>query len=598
MITCAFAEDKQVLVINSYHRGFQWSDDVIKGLETVLSQHIDITVNVLYMDSKRINSKEYYKKLLELYKLQLKNHKYELIITVDKFAYDFVLQYYHELFTNEPILFSGLERNSIEDIRKSGLEDRVFGVYEKRAIGETILMISKLIPNLKKLYIINDQSENGDDSHPFIMQAIEENDEKLDIEYIRASTLNELEERFSSYKNDEAIFYVRFYNDKYGNFYRNNQIATTLEKLKLPVFVTDTLFIGKGAFGGKLVLIDGLGQETGKVAVDILEGRLTPLFTTTFDKYDFQFDLNKMREFNINPSLAVGNYTTINMPMTFFDKHREFINFVFIISPLLVFLILGLLHNIYMRIKNEKKLRLVELEKNKHQQFVIQQSKLAEIGEVFSSIAHQWKNPLVEIATIAQEHAFKERDKNSQFVKDIMVQIHYMTNTISDFQKFIAPSAVKTSFNVEEAIKSMMKIINHTIKYNYIDIVINKKDAAKLTVEGYKNEFMQILLNIVNNAKDQIAELRAKGTIKRGRIEFLIYNRKNLVIIEIGDNAGGIRSDRLPFIFDAYYTTKKNGHGIGLYMSKLIIENKMGGKIEAFNKDDGACFKISLEAVK
>ncbi|MDR2081202.1 MAG: sensor histidine kinase [Campylobacteraceae bacterium] len=593
----AYAE-KQILVINSYHRGFQWSDDVIKGMETVLSTHMDITVNVLYMDSKRINSTEYYEKLLELYKIQLKNRKYDLIIAIDNFAYDFVSRYYYELFTNELILFSGLERVSIEEIRNNALEDKIFGIYEKRAIKESVPMILKMIPNLKKLYIINDQSENGDDSNPFILEAIKENEKKIEIEYIRASTLEEIEEKFSSYKSDEAIFYIRFYNDKYGNFYRNNQIAAALEKLKLPVFVTDTLFMGGGALGGKLVLIDELGKETGRVAVEILEGKLEPLFMTTLDKYAFWFDLNKMKEFGINPSLAVKNYTIINAPQTFFDKNREFINFVFIISPFFIFLILGLLHNIYMRIRNEKKLRFAELEKNKHQQFVIQQSKLAEIGEVFSSIAHQWKNPLVEIATIAQEHAFKERDKNSQFVKDIMVQIRYMTDTISDFQKFIAPSAVKTSFNVEKAIKDMMKIINHTIKYNYIDIIINKENAQKLSVYGYKNEFMQILLNIVNNAKDQIVELRSKKTIKRGRIEFLIYNNKNLIIIEISDNAGGIKSDGFTRIFDAYYTTKKSGHGIGLYMSKLIIENKMGGKIEAFNKENGACFKITLETTQ
>ena len=85
---------------------------------------------------------------------------------------------------------------------------------------------------------------------------------------------------------------------------------------------------------------------------------MEPLFTTTLDKYAFQFDLNKMKEFDIDPSLAIEDYTVINMPQTFFDRYREFINFVFIISPLLVFLILGLLHNIYMRIKNEKKLHL------------------------------------------------------------------------------------------------------------------------------------------------------------------------------------------------------------------------------------------------
>ncbi|WP_442765237.1 hypothetical protein [Sulfurospirillum cavolei] len=103
------AHDKNILIINSYHRGFQWSDDVILGMERVFYTHPDIKINIWYMDSKRINSEEYYAKLRELYKLQLQKNRYDLIIAVDNFAYDFVIKYYHELFTNEPILFTGLE---------------------------------------------------------------------------------------------------------------------------------------------------------------------------------------------------------------------------------------------------------------------------------------------------------------------------------------------------------------------------------------------------------------------------------------------------------------------------------------------------------
>lgn len=550
------------------------------------------------MDSKRVSSEEYYAKLRELYKLQLQNQKYDLIVAVDKFAYDFLIKYYHELFTDETILFTGLEQFNPEDIQKEGLDDRIYGILEKRAIPETIPMISHMIPNLKKLYIINDASANGDDSEPFIRQAMEEHNDKFEIEYIRKSTIDELNERFAVPNKDEAVFFIRFYNDKYGNLYKNSQIATMINKSALPVFVTDTLFIGKGALGGKLVPIQEVGVATGKMVIDVLDKKIPPLHVETFIEYHYQFDVQKIKQFEAYPNASLKEYELVNAPLTFFDKHRKFIDAVFLISPFLVFLILGLIHNIYMRIRSEKELKAIELQKNKHQQFIIQQSKLAEIGEIFSSIAHQWKNPLVEIATITQEHFYSTEDsineQNNQYVHDIMVQVRYMTDTINDFQKFIMPSTQKTVFDVSEAIETMMKIINHNIKYNYIDVTIDVSNATNLMVSGYKNEFMQTLLNVVNNAKEQIKEARENKLIKRGSIFIQIYNYSKKVIIDIKDNGGGIPIDKMPNIFDAYYTTKEQGHGIGLYMSKLIIEDKMGGKIRASNTNEGACFTITL----
>lgn len=593
-----FAHDKKILIINSYHKGFQWSDDILAGMEEVFYNHPEITTNILYMDSKRVSSEEYYAKLRELYKLQLQNQKYDLIVAVDKFAYDFLIKYYHELFTDETILFTGLEQFNPEDVQKEGLDDRIYGILEKRAIPETIPMISHMIPNLKKLYIINDASANGDDSEPFIRQAMEEHNDKFEIEYIRKSTIDELNERFAVPNKDEAVFFIRFYNDKYGNLYKNSQIATMINKSALPVFVTDTLFIGKGALGGKLVPIQEVGVATGKMVIDVLDKKIPPLHVETFIEYHYQFDVQKIKQFEAYPNASLKEYELVNAPLTFFDKHRKFIDAVFLISPFLVFLILGLIHNIYMRIRSEKELKAIELQKNKHQQFIIQQSKLAEIGEIFSSIAHQWKNPLVEIATITQEHFYSTEDsineQNNQYVHDIMVQVRYMTDTINDFQKFIMPSTQKTVFDVSEAIETMMKIINHNIKYNYIDVTIDVSNATNFMVSGYKNEFMQTLLNVVNNAKEQIKEARENKLIKRGSIFIQIYNYSKKVIIDIKDNGGGIPIDKMPNIFDAYYTTKEQGHGIGLYMSKLIIEDKMGGKIRASNTNEGACFTITL----
>lgn len=593
---------KEILVINSYHRGFKWSDEVISGIEKVIYEQLDTNINILYMDSKRVNTQEYYKELLELYKVQLKYQKYDLVIVLDTFAYDFIVKNYYKLFTNEPLLFSGLERFSHAEIDKYNLSNKTFGVLENRLINESIPDIIKIMPKLKKLYIINDNSLNGNDSLPFINSAIEKIKDKLEVEVIRDSTIDKLNSKFSKYNINEAILFIRFYNDEFGNYHNYNKIAQMINEIQIPIFVTDTLFIGKGAIGGNLVLIDKLGELTGQIALDIINKKIQAPYTITADKYEAIFDKEKTDYFKINPKNAFDKFTLINIPLSFFDKYREFINFIFITSPFLFLLILILFYNVLKRIKSEKKLIESEFEKNKHKQFVIRQSKLVEIGEVFSSIAHQWKNPLVEISTIVQEFAFfnanSNDEKSKKFVNDIMIQVQYMTDTINDFHKFIMPSNEKIAFNIEKSIKSVMKIIDHTVKYNYIDVEIVKEKFTNTMVYGYKNEFMQIVLNIINNAKDQIVEERERKNIKRGLITFHMYNNKNKdVVLEISDNGGGVKEWIKDRLFDAYFTTKNNGHGIGLYMAKIIIEDKMQGKLDVFNKDNGLCFRITLRRI-
>jgi len=708
--------NKKVLIINSYHRGFQWSDDVITGIEEAL-YNAKVDTNFLYMDSKRISSPQYYKELKDLYKLQLKNQKYDLILAIDKFAYEFSVQNYKDLFTNESLLFTGIEQFSLDYVKKYNLADKVSGLLEKREIQGNIEIIYKMMPNIKKLYIINDKSANGDDSEPFVREAIKQIENKFEVEYIRQSTLNELKKKFSNFKKNEAVFFIRFYNNKDGYLYKNVEIASMINSSAIPVFVTDTLFIGKGALGGKLVRIKELGLNTGEKVLSILNGALKTPYIEQDKNYEYIFDHEKAKNFGLNPKKLGKTFSYVNEPISFFDKYQEFINFVFVISPFLLFLIFGLIHNLYLRIKSSKLLKermefdkvlldaiqspivwqdkdgkivdsnakfcdlmglpcpkakgktlqdyiekrdassLVDamsglitntqerneitlkdqnnkdhiylinqtnyseniykssgtvtvftditkersalLEKIKHQEFIIQQSKLAEIGEIFSSIAHQWKSPLVEIATLAQEQLYSSEgeidEKNSFYVNETMLQVRYMTETINDFQEFIMPSNQKTVFDIDEAVHKMMDIIRHNMKYNYIDVNITVKPNTSLMVSGYRNELMQTLLNIVNNAKDAIVKEKAQRKIERGLIEINISNVEQFVQIEIEDNGGGIPNEHIKNIFKPYFTTKKDGHGIGLYMAKLIIENKMGGVVSSSNTKKGAKFSIRLE---
>ncbi|MFV0562035.1 sensor histidine kinase [Malaciobacter mytili] len=143
--------------------------------------------------------------------------------------------------------------------------------------------------------------------------------------------------------------------------------------------------------------------------------------------------------------------------------------------------------------------------------------------------------------------------------------------------------------------KELLNVIEHNIKYNYITVKINFEKDKELKINGYQNEFKQSILNIINNAKDSINKKREKKNID-GLITIDIYSENNKVYILIKDNGVGIKKENLDLIFEPFYTDKKNGDGFGLYMAKLIIEDKMQGHIEALECKEGAQILIAIKS--
>ena len=148
---------------------------------------------------------------------------------------------------------------------------------------------------------------------------------------------------------------------------------------------------------------------------------------------------------------------------------------------------------------------------------------------------------------------------------------------------------------MKESIEKILSIIDHTIRYNHIEIIIEVEKNSNLLIYGYKNEFMQSLLNIINNAKDQIFKEKESNKTLKGIIKITLFNQNSSLFLTIEDNGGGISQANIEDIFNPYETTKPNGLGIGLYMTKMIIEDKMNGVIMAENTPFGAKFTIKLK---
>jgi signal transduction histidine kinase/CheY-like chemotaxis protein len=246
-----------------------------------------------------------------------------------------------------------------------------------------------------------------------------------------------------------------------------------------------------------------------------------------------------------------------------------------------------------------------EIEKRqKQQQILIQQSKLAAMGEMIGAIAHQWRQPLNTVALMIQElkssYHYGELDDDTVelIVGESMKQVLHMSKTIDDFRNFFKPAQEKSSFNVIESVNEALSMVFYPLTQLSISIKTDFNMQDKLEIQGYQNEFKQVLINIIMNAKDAIERRRAKEENLSGEIQLTIVQTYCYIILTIQDNGGGIDESIIHRIFEPYFTTDKvSGTGIGLYMSKAIIEDSMNGKIEAANVNDGARFTIRLQAV-
>ena len=239
-------------------------------------------------------------------------------------------------------------------------------------------------------------------------------------------------------------------------------------------------------------------------------------------------------------------------------------------------------------------------ERVQQKQFLIQQSKLAEMGDMVAAIAHQWNEPLVELSALVQDiqtsyllNELKDMDVKD-FVNDSMVQIKYMSKTLSDFRNFLKPSTTKKLFSISKALNEINEIIGKQIFYSNIKMNFNyKNENEELLIYGYENEFKQVLLNLINNAKNKILE-KNEDTLNKGIIDINIQRCTNYNTIEIIDNGGSIDENIIKSIFQPYFTTKKDGTGLGLYMAKVIIEDKMRGSISVKNDEQNVVFTIKL----
>ncbi len=698
-------ENKDILLLQSYHKGYKWSDDISRVIEKNFLEKENIFLSTVYMDTKRIDTKEYLEKFYQYYKERFSHNKFDVVMVADNSALEFVQEHYEELFFNVPIVFLGI--NNFNPLMIKGL-NQVSGVVENVDVEKNIDLILSLHPQLDKILIINEKSVTGDAMRKEMDIVAPKYTNHITIEHIDSMDMEEIEAKTKSLGKNSVILWVLLFKDKTGKFFTYKENLKQIRKIsQVPIYGLWDFYLEYGIVGGFLTSANSQAEAACKIVDQIFAGKKAntiPIVETSPNRYIFDYHELKTYKINIPPTL--NHYEIMNKPFSLYEEYKSVIwLFISILSAVLM-IVIFLMQNVRKRKHSEMALKnqlefmrvlldtipnpiyysnvegeylggnkafatLYDLSKEEmigksafdffpkewaqerrendiillkskgaetlelmlhfpkkrpklftfnkavytnidgtvggivcvmddtterlqHRQFLIQQSKLTEMGEMIAGVAHQWNEPLVELSAIMQDMEFcfntgeMDSKKMKEFVRDSIVQIQYMSQTLKDFRNFLKPSTRKSLFCAKKALSEVLEIIGRQIFYSHIDLVVTySKPEGIFPVFGYENEFKQVLLNIINNAKNKIVKTRKGENI----FIYVAYEELQTKIV-ITDNGGKIPEKIIGFIFDPYFTTSKNGTGLGLYMAKMIIEDKMGGNISVKNIGNNVEFTI------
>lgn len=296
-------------------------------------------------------------------------------------------------------------------------------------------------------------------------------------------------------------------------------------------------------------------------------------------------------------------------------KHHIYLSIGYLLVPLVSYLFMLSLLMFVIDYRNKKRF-ITEIQQTSEQKrrlktaldrseseieyqkaMLFQQSKLAAMGEMIDNIAHQWRQPLNTLSVIVQdaEYAYGSGRVDKNYIRTMtsesMDQIMFMSQTIEDFRNFVKPDQKNTPFDLNQPVAESLEMLASMFEAHRIAIDVQYSDNA-LEVFGSASEFKQVLINLLQNARDALIEHKSSHPT----ITIRVFGDDTYGVISIQDNGGGIPSDVIERIFEPYFTTKEEGKGsgIGLYMSYSIIQTKMGGTIEVANVENGTMFTLIL----
>lgn len=454
------------------------------------------------------------------------------------------------------------------------------------------------LENIKDTYKVNIQNTINDFKKNQISSY--QVDQILDLAQEIIDKNWELYKKQIQIKNENLLTkFIKFSIIKEENYFENSTLKNS---------ILNNIDIKREAIKSSISKVDFSNTNDDDYSNISLEINSISIYLTSLINYDLSLAINEKRNTD-----KIFNIIVISSIISIF--------IVFLFSVILSILIINnfkQLHNSLEEKVNEKTKELQELnnylevkiskevtQNRKKDIIMFQQARLASLGEMLNNIAHQWRQPLGSITMIIQSFQTKmllgklTQDVVDEKVKDALLLANNMSSTLDDFKNFFSPNKIKSEFFIKDCLEQSIELSKYFLSQENIEVkLLIRKD---IKINSFYNELSHVFLNIISNSRDALCT----NVHKNDRmIKIIVSKYKNFLIINILDNGGGIPNEILAKIFEPYYTTKYKsaGTGIGLYMTKQIIEKHMNGQISCKNVlhkiKDKRAFNCALFTIK
>lgn len=589
--------EKNVLVLHSYHQGLEWTDSISAGILSVFNKYRNYSVHFEYLDTKRNYSNEYFQKLLELYKVKAQAIKFDVVIACDNDAFNFLKDYDSLFYRNIPVVFGGVNDFNYAEIQNKKM---FYGFAEKADHLGTIQSIKEFFPNKNKILVIGDNTITGEKIRKEVQDCAANLHNGLSLEYFYNFNVEELISKVSHLDDSTAIYLLVINRDNKGKYVSYNQgLKLIYTNTKAPIFSSWDFYFGKGIVGGKITKGFDQGLAMANLALQIITNGVSkqmPRGESVIDKY--YFDYYELTHFGLS-NKTYPNAIIINQPI---EKHK-LDKWLLILISILTSVILILLLVMYFRrkymqtLKKNVEEKTLELQLANNQLLILNNEK----NKFLSIAAHDLRSPIGNIRNITDlilEYQYD--DLSSQHVRYLEIikrTSSYMLQLVTNLLDFSIIESGKLKIEREQVfyfdlVNQIVEEISDIASLKSITIEL-KYDVSKnpmINIDSYR--IKQVFNNIIGNA--------IKFSYPNSTIIVEISIDELFIITSIEDKGKGIPEKELELIFKEFEkgtskpTNSEKGTGLGLAIAKRIIEAHEGSISVSSQLNIGSIFTFKL----
>ena len=595
----AFAEARRIVLLYDERQDLPGLSKLDAGFVDTLTSNTKNTIEVYReaMDLSRLGStSDYFLLLRNHLQAKYENKKIDVVVAVMGPSLDFLLNHGDFIFPKTPIVFCGIDRRELGSRR---LPPHVTGILVKRQFAPTLELALTLHPGTKNIVFVGGTSEFDKLLVEQAQREFTAFEDRVHFRYLTTLPMPELLKELSHLPPGTIVLCSTVFQDGAGvPFVPHEVVRQVSQASNSPLYGFVDQFLGLGIVGGFLYSMGTQGMEAASLTEQILNGsNVSQLPLKESGAGEILFDWRQMQRWKINSSSLPPGATIRFRPQSFWDQYKRYAIAAIAVMALQLFMIGGLLVQRIRRRRVETQLHKSELEMQRHREELAHVTRVRMMGEFTVSVAHELKQPLGAILNNAgAAELFLNADpppihEVRKALTDISNDTMRSTEIIHKMRDLLEKhEIVRRPIDVNFVVEEIVRLMNAEAAIRKVRISFQPEQGLP-KVNGDRVHLQQVVMNLVLNSFEAMAsviEHHRRVCIQTGS------NHNGMVMISVSDSGPGIPEDRLSKLFEPFYTTKKEGLGMGLSISRTIMEAHEGRLWAENNRDSGATFRIEL----